>query len=515
MLSWNWWKTRMLYRWKTKPYHHQIRGVKFALRQFREGRGAAFLMEPRTGKTKTTIDTLCILHKLYGVRKALVIAPNRVLDTWVEQIHEHSPLHMDVIVWDAERRKSPLPKSIGAHDIQVILTNFEAFATPGRKTKSGRRSRASGRFKHRQLLRNWIGADTAVGVIDEGHKIKAPQGKASNMIVSMRDLFEYRLLLTGTPVTKAKRAHDIYMQWQWVNPTRFESWGDTVEDFKNHTGRWISTNGYPQWVGPRPAGMDDLRDGIHRDGIVVRRDECLDLPPRMPDRVIKIPLQGSARHYDEMAQEMVTELESGAIAEASIPLVVTLRLQQITSGFVGVQERRVINGKPKLVTIPHRLGFEKLNRLQEILVEEVMERDEKVVIGARFVTDLNVITDLCKNELGIPVWSIRGGMKREETTKAIREFRHHDDAGVMVVQPQAAALGIDLSTAAHMVWYSLPSSWVDFTQACDRIALSPISTTFTFLIGGPVDQLLYETLQQDGDMSRLILAKPRRLLRNN
>jgi len=55
-------------------------------------------------------------------------------------------------------------------------------------------------------------------------------------------------------------------------------------------------------------------------------------------------------------------------------------------------------------------------------------------------------------------------------------------------------------------------SWTDFTQASDRIALSPVSTTHTFLIGGPVDELIYEGLQQDTDVSRYILTHPKKLL---
>lgn len=502
----------MKYRPKTRPYDHQKRGIKKALSQFRRGLGVAFLMEPRTGKTKTTIDTLAILHQRDGLRKVVIIAPNRVLDVWVEQFHQHCPLHVRTIVWDKDTRKQPLPSTPGPYDLTVVIVNYEAFGQPGRKLASGRRSSASGRFKHRQLLLKWIAGDDAACVVDEGHKIKAPQGKAAMMIVSMRKIFRYRFLLTGTPITKAKRAYDAYMQWQWVNPDRFRRWGDTVEDFKNHTGRWISSNGYPQWIGARETGMEDLRMGIHTDGIIVLRSECLDLPARNPDRLIRVPLGPSARHYDEMARDMVTKIREGVIAEASIPLVVTLRLQQITSGFVGVPETRVIRGKKKLVTVAHRVGFEKLNALEEILKEEIIERDDKVVIAARFVADLNAIHALC-DALGLPVWSIRGGMTREASTDALKAFREHTDAGAIIIQPAAASLGIDLSTSSHLIWYSLTPSWTDFTQACDRIALSPVATTFTFLLGGPVDELAYAALQGDTDMSKFIMSKPEKLLR--
>lgn len=505
------------YPFKTKPYRHQVRAIKLAMRQFKAGRGVGFLFEPRTGKTKTTIDTLCVLNMKYGVRKAVVFAPNRVLDTWVEQFHEHAPIMVQTIVWDADARKAPLPTTMGPYAMQVVIVNYEAFATPGKRTRSGNRSRANGRFKHRSLLAKWIGAGPCAGVVDEGHKLKNPSGKASTMIVGMRDYFAYRFLLTGTPVTKAKRAHDIYMQWQWVNPARFEEWGSTVELFKNHTGRWLSSNGFPQWVGPRPQGIEDMRQGIHRDALVVKRDECLDLPARLPDRIIHVPLGPSAKHYDEMAEEMVTELRNGAVAEASIPLVVTLRLLQICSGFVGIQERRHIRGRDRLVSVPHRIGFEKLDALRDILLEEVIERDEKVVIAARFVPDLNAIAALC-DELGVSHWSIRGGkgaqFDRRASSAAIAAYRRHDEAGVMIVQPAAASLGIDLSTAAHMVWYSLTPSWVDWTQACDRIALSPRGAQYTYLLAdAPADLLAYEALQLDTNMSRHIMTKPDVLLR--
>lgn len=496
----------MKYKFKTRPYAHQREGIYFVFKQWKAGLGAALLFEPRTGKTKTAIDSLSILHHVAGVRKVLIVAPNRVLGTWVQEFAIHCPLVVQTIIWDKDARKVPLPKSVGPYDLQVVIVNFEAFATPGRRTKSGRRSRASGRFKHRTLIRNWVGDDYAAAVIDEGHKIKSPSGKAANAIVSMQPDFEYRLLLTGTPITKARRAHDIYMLWQWVNPKRFQRWGATVEAFKNHCGVWTQRHGFPQWLRAKDPGMRDLQKGIHADGMVVRREDCFDLPPRS-DRTVFIKLSPTtAKHYEEMAEEMVTMLESGDIAEASIPLVVTLRLLQITSGFVGIGDK----GQP---TIPHPLGNEKLLALEEILEEEVIEREEKVVIAARFKYDLTHIERLCKR-LKIPVWAIRGGVSRSDSDRAIRSFKKHDDGpAAMVMQPSAGSLGIDLSTASHMIWYSLTHSWVDWTQACDRIALSTNPTTFTYLtVPHSVDSLVRSALIDDTDVSRMILSNPRSIL---
>jgi SNF2 family DNA or RNA helicase len=506
----------MRYQFKTRPYKHQLEGIRFAFKQFNQGLGAAFLFEPRTGKTKTTIDTAAILYYKRRVRKILVICPNRVMGTWVQEFHTHCPLVHEVVVWDAhERRKGAIRQPAGHTDLQVIITNFETFSTPGKKLASGRRSRTTGRFKNRDLILKWVGRDDALIIVDEAHKLKNPSGKASNMIVGMRKWFTHQVILTGTPITKARRAADIYMQWRLIAPNRFSEWGATYEDFRKHTGRWIEKNGFPQWVGPRERGLRDLRRGIHQDGLVIKRDECFDLPAALPDRLVSVPLTTSAKHYDEMAQDMLTKLENGEIAEASIPLIVTLRLAQITSGYVGIRKPHPTNPN-KEISVPHKVGSEKVNALKEILVEETIEKEEPIIIVARWQHDLNGIERLCKT-LGIPSWSIRGGMTRSATDDALRLFKQHAGSPcALVVQPQAGGVGLDMRTGGHTLWYSLTPSYVDYTQMRDRNALHQKAVQHTFLIApGTVDQLLYDTLQTDGDVAKTILARPEAILRGS
>jgi SNF2 family DNA or RNA helicase len=502
----------MRYKFKTRPYLHQVQGIRFAFRQFSRGLGVAFLFEPRTGKTKTTIDTVSILYHKQSVRKILIITPNRVLGTWVQEFHAHCPLVHEVIVWDAkERRKGSIRQPAGHTDLQVVVTNFETFGTPGKRLESGRRSRSTGRFKNRKYIEDWLAGDDAVIVVDESHKLKNPSGKSSNMIVGMRKFFSHQIILTGTPITKARRAADIYMQWRLINPSRFMDWGATYEDFREYTGKWITKNGFPQWVGAKERGLRDLQKGIHQDGLVIRRDDCFDLPPVLEDRIIEVPLTTSARHYKEMSDDFITQLENGEIAEATIPLVVTLRLSQITSGYVGILEPHPTNPN-KQISRPVRVGDEKLKALVDLLREETLEKEEPTVIVARWKHDLDGIQAACK-ALDIPSWSIRGGMTRDATDDALRAFKQSaHGARAMIVQPQAGGVGIDMRSAAHMIWYSWDASYVNFTQMRDRIALSGHANQHTFLVAsGTVDQLLYDTLINDGDVARTILKRPKML----
>lgn len=496
------------YRFKTRPYAHQ----KEALRKLiHNGFGGALLMEPRTGKTKTTIDYMSMLHMKRGVRRFLVVAPTRVMGVWAEEMHVHCPYMAQVIIWDAKtRRRMPtLPQDMGPYDMQVVVINYEAFATPGRKLPSGRRSKATGRFKTRKILLDWahlgggrVGDRNVCMILDESHKIKSPSGKAAMMIVSMQGYFGWRVILTGTPVTKAKKIADLYMQWKFLNPARLRELGiQTHEDMKDMTGKWIESNGYPQFVGTKQFGLQKVHRAIFEDSYAVKREDCFDLPPREDIREY-IRLKGeSARVYDEMAEEMVARLENGEITEASIALVLALRLSQITGGTTKTTEGNIV-----------RVGREKLDALKPHL-EDAIEREEKIVVAAKFKPDMDAIASMA-TKLGLKVWQIRGGIKRQETDEYIREFRKWDDAGVMIVQPQAASLGIDLSTASKMVWYSLTNSYVDFTQCCDRIALSRNSTTFVYLLAeGTVDDLLMATLENDRDIAQYIITHPDSLLR--
>ena len=498
-----------VYKPKTKFYAHQKRALKKLLRN---GDGGELFCEPRTGKSKIFIDYVSVLALQGKIDKVVIVCPARVMDVWVEQFHLHCPMIFQATVWDAKARKvGPPPPVRGTYDLNVVIVNYDAFSTPGRRTKSGRRSRANGRFKVRSVLQKWIHStrkDTAM-ILDESHRIARPSGSAATMIVSMHSDAAFRVLATGTPVTKAKKAHDLYMQYKWRAPERFGEL-TTADEFKNAFGRWINDNGYPQWIGPRNQAV--LQRRIHQTGIVVRREDCFDLPPRQTE-IIRVPLTTSAQVYDEMAAKMVAriilakeqaELHGGRehMMEASIRLVQTLRLRQITGGVATTDEGKLI-----------RIGREKIERLR-LIMEDHVEHDEKLVIVGQFRADLAAIERIARREYKLPTFVLKGGVPRDQATADLRAFQRYDGAAVYVVQPQSGAEGIDLSSSARVVWYSLTPSFVKYTQMNDRIALSKVSTTYTYLLAADtVDEVLYDVLQTDGQVTRKILDKPESLLR--
>jgi SNF2 family DNA or RNA helicase len=490
------------YKFKTTPYRYQVMAIKKLLST---GFGGALLMAPRTGKTKTLIDYAGALYSAGKIKRVLIFCPLGVIGVWEAQIAQHCPHAYRIVTWDKESRKqgAELPKYSAKDTLDFVIINYDALSTPGAVIKSDeygnklRSKRRGGRFDIFKALARW---QPNLIALDESHRIKSSSAVKSRMLHKLGKVAEYRVIMTGTVVTKKKRIFDVYSQWKFLNPSRFNM---TFTTFKETYGQWTTRNGFPQWL--RNINEDDLHAQIHQDAFAISREECYDLPPRR-EQIIPVKLHESAPYYEQMAKEMVARIQTGEITVASIALVQTLRLRQITSGIAKTEPTEQYP-EGRLV----RVGYEKLEVMKDLL-SDLFEADEKVVVGAQFVGDIAAIARMCE-ELKVPAYVVRGGVKRRDRDESIRLFRERPGPSCFIAQPQAAAEGIDLSSASICIWFSMTPSYVSFTQFEDRIALSKRSTIFMYLIAhGTVDELLYETLQGDGEVAQAIMASPERLL---
>lgn len=509
------------YKWKKRPYRHQVAAVKASLRGLAKTGGFALLMEPRTGKTKTAIDVMSILHQQGKIGRVLIICPVGPMDVWIKEIRENCPYRHRIVVWDRMGRRYFNLPSWNANYLDFVIINYDAFSTAGAvvgKTEEGaliRSDRKGGRFDVRRAIRKW---KPDMILLDESHRIKTPSSKKTMMIWSLawktkRDgtnipLVPYRMILTGTVLTKKKRIFDIYSQWKFLNRDSPLVNGLSMEEFKHLYAVFTRRKGFDQWLRNKPKKEARLHKLLHEESFAVRRDECYDLPDRLPPEIIKVKLEESGPYYDQMAEEMVAMLEEGEITWAKIPLVQRLRLSQITSGIVKTEPtERFPNGR--LV----RIGREKLRMLEDLLID-LFEEEQKVVIPAAFRGDIAAIAALGA-KMRVKVWELHGGVDKAQRTRNIEQFRKHEGAGMLVAQPSATAEGIDLSTAHTMIWFSLIDSWVQFQQFEDRIALSKAATRYVYLLAdGTVDELKYQALVEDGEIAERITRSPRSLLRN-
>src|SRR5690606_13809804 len=193
----------------------------------------------------------------------------------------------------------------------------DAFATPGkfridRKTKkpimkngTKVRGKTGGRYEMIKKMKAW---QPQLIVLDESHRIKTPSARKSTAMHTLGKVADYRVILTGTVVTKSKKLYDIYSQWQFLTPDRFPDMN--FAEFKSMYSRWEPREKYSVWKGNR--NEEHLHKKIHLDSFSITREECYDLP-KETQQIIPVPLEESAQLYDEMPEDMAARLDTGEV----------------------------------------------------------------------------------------------------------------------------------------------------------------------------------------------------------
>jgi SNF2 family DNA or RNA helicase len=156
--------------------------------------------------------------------------------------------------------------------------------------------------------------------------------------------------------------------------------------------------------------------------------------------------------YTSLENEFIAQLDEG-IVTASNALAKLLRLQQITSGFVGgvVGES---DGR-KIV----QLGNSKRSALREIF--EDISPDQPIVVFCRFINDLESIHSVSA-EVGRSSLELSGSKKELEDWQAGK-------ANVLAVQIQSGGVGIDLTRSCYAIYYSTGFSLSDYEQSLARL----------------------------------------------
>ena len=466
-----------MYKAKTRPYQHQREAIKKLLNN---GYGGALLMEPRTGKTKTVIDWAGIIRSLptHDLDAVVVFAPAPILGVWEQEIQVHCSVPYEVLVWDAKKRsKKVIPKP--GDKLLWVIVNYEALSAGGRVTESGSESVKAGRGWVKNTLKKLCEKRSVAIVLDESHRIKSCSSKAASALFSLGAKASYRVIMSGTPITKHNRPEDIYSQWKFLNPKRFIN-TPTKTDFMRMYSNEVGGYGYSRFEGIR--NEDALREKMSLDAFTVTRDECLDLPERSVENVPVNLGDRSREAYDEIAA-------SGVWGETVATHVLSrlTELTKVTGGHTGESWESI--------------GHEKADALSLILRDH-MDEGSPLVVAARYRAEISKIQALCRSS-GVPYMTIQGG---SDTDEELSRWRSTKGCRVMILQPQSGSLGIDLREADHMVWYSLVYQWADYSQTCDRIALCPRPTTITHLLAqDTIDWDIARILQEDGDVVETIM----------
>lgn len=437
------------------PYAHQREGFG----RVRDVPAYALLMEQRTGKTRVTIDNACDLYARGKIDLVLVICPNNVKSTWEEQIPQWSPTWCPtaVTVYRAAK-KDQVAKELASptvNRLRWLVVNCELLSTGGGEDW------LIAQLKNRRVL----------AVVDEATRFKHPGSSRSKTLLRLRKLCAYRRILTGTLITQGPL--DAYVPFAFLDPAILGY--STFSAFRND---FAILGGYNGKQVIEYVNTDRLAELIKGFSYRVTRDQCFDLPPKIYSR-LDIELGPEQRRlYNQMRDTMLAELDeesedpSNAVS-ATIVLTQLLRLQQIVGGFLPPAEE---GGEPR--PIPGK------NAKLEALLEELEETQGKVIIWARFRAELAMLSQALRAAYGdLSVVEFHGGIDEELRTLARRRFQDdkQDPCRFFIGQQDAGGIGIDLSRASTVVYYSNSFSLENRLQSEDRAQSGSKQTSTSYL----------------------------------
>lgn len=454
------------------PYQHQREAFDFVMRLFgvlpskRRSHGAALLMEMGTGKTLTTIGITGALSNAGRIRRVLVVAPLSIVGVWEEEFQKFAdfPYCLVVLSGNGSRKRDTLRHMAGAV-LQVAVVNYES---------AWRMEKDLGAWRPDLI------------VADEGHKIKTHNISASRAMHRLGAKAGYRLLLTGTVITN--KAVDVFSQYKFVNPAIF---GQSFYAFR---GRYFDMVGYGNHTPVLKKSMEaELMERMHSIAFRATKAECLDLP-EMTDILRQVELEPAALQiYRGLVKESYAELSGGEVTATNI-LTRLLRLSQLTGGFIGNDETSAVE----------QVSSAKLSALEDIL-DGIMAEGKKLVIIARFVPEIKAICRLLEKRK-LRYSYIAGGVKDREGQVAA--FQNEPEVTAFVGQIATAGLGITLTAASTMVFYSLDYSMSNFEQAKARIHRvgQRMPCTYLYLVArGTVDEKVLAALGDKADLARTLV----------
>lgn len=391
--------------------------------------GAALLMEMGTGKTLTSIAVAGRGYLNKKIQKLLVVCPSSVMSVWRNEIQEFADYEFTATVLEGtmNKRKEKLKELALGKGLRVAIINYEAA------------------WRMIEELKNW---KPDMIIADESQRIKNPTASQSKGMHKLGDIAKYKMILSGTPVQNSPL--DVYSQYRFLDKTIF---GTSYYAFRT---RYVRMGGYQGYQVVGYINQDELIQKAHSIAYRVTKAEALDLPEQICT-MRYCNLEPSARKvYDGIMKQNYMELESGEITTTNV-LTRLLRMSQITGGFVNNDD-----GNTQFISTA------KLNALEEIVDDVVVDNGKKLVVFARFIKEIDAIKQLLEKKNIKYSW-IAGEVKMENRGQMVKEFQENDDVKVFVAQIQTAGLGITLTAADTSVFYSLDFNYANYSQALARL----------------------------------------------
>lgn len=439
--------------------------------------------DPGTGKTLTTILGLRERDLLKGdAFPAVVVVPASMVDTWVRTF-EWLDEGRVAVAW----KGTPKKRQALAGTADVYVTSYE-----------------TARIDLDYLVR----LKPRSVVLDEVHKIKNGQSKASKACRKLASKANVVVALSGTPISHGP--HDLWPALNAMDSLSFPS-----------RDRWVNRYCLVErgWYKDEVLGLDEQTEPEFRRSMagqmrrVAKEDVLKDLPPKVyTTRYVELPTS-QRKAYNDLSKKMIAELPCGDELTVMETLALYTRLAQLASASADVttQEDLDKDGNPVMrLDVTLKAPSWKVDALLDIMEERP---GEPVVCFSPSRQLVNLAGESAK-EKGYRVGYVVGGQGAQRQ-KDVDAFQA-GELDLLCVTTQAGGVGLTLTRSSTAVFLSRPWSYIESSQAEDRLHRIGSSGSSVEIIdvvaSDTIDQYVRETLQSRAEQWSALAEDPRLLL---
>lgn len=484
-----------------KPFDFQL-GV---FNRFKNQRLMALFAEAGTGKTKMFIDILCHKFLKGEVTGCIVLAsPRGVHHQWVnEQIPEHiwKNVNYQAAAWDGKKFPEWIKDQPTSKILNIITANIDVVKS----------------IRGYEYLEEFIELhkDKLMFAIDESQSIMTPgfasinrkTGKLSisgskrtyiicelahrNSIKMQRDV-GHRAIMTGTPI--AKNLIDVWSQFRFLSPDIIGH--KYLASFKT---QYCVMGGYEGRQVIAHRNHQQFNKLIAPYSFNATKQDELDLPPKVYDKIIFDLSDEQRRYMKQLKENFLVVLEDGSHIAVKNAISVLVKMQQIASGFLVMEDGSIkrLKGNPRMD------AFKTLRAT----------RRGKMIIWARFTEDIEAL----KRELGDKAVTYYGKNSQKERDNAKLAFMD-ESSGVdnMIAHAGAAGAGLNLQGAERTAaYYSNSFNSIERWQSEDRIhriGMIGTATYFDLIARCSPDRGILQNLKRKADFANMALSDLRRMV---
>lgn len=436
--------------------------------------GFAYFMEMGLGKTLTVLSEFQDLVAEGKVTRLVVVCPNTFKVGWIDEIKKHNvEVHPHIFESGADYANDAFLKTVFTKP-PVLIVNYEAIRKDDTKT----------------FIVKFTAHRKSLIVLDESIQIKTYDSQQTKAALWLADLFHYKRILSGKPVTQGP--HDLWAQLKFIGAERGK-----YHPFKT---TFCHMGGYKAKKVIGSQNEELLAAKMNGHIFKASKKDWTDLPPKMyTAREYKLSDE-LKRQYQSMEDEFVLWLNDTEHVAVDTFITKYIKLAQIQSGFIIREDGTTVELVP-----PE-------NNPRFILVREIIEEvPGKVVVPYVHKYTLNLLQ---RSLADYNSAFIKGGMTPEEIQFQKDRFNNDTECRILLAQTRASKYGhtligqtTEIDNCSTMVFAENSYSLDDRSQIEDRIhrhGQTASSCLYVDLWGTKLDHRITAALQSKENIAQAV-----------